>query len=133
MEVLGRENIPEHGPIIFTGNHMNQFVDGGVMMVTTPQRVGLLVAEKSFHKRIIGDFARALGSIPVSRPQDEAKKGPGTFSFEGVKLHGKETKFTELKKGIFLFSLSVRLSLIRPNQTLLFLSCLLFLFSLLLR
>jgi glycerol-3-phosphate O-acyltransferase/dihydroxyacetone phosphate acyltransferase len=101
MEVLGRENIPEHGPIIFTGNHMNQFVDGGVMMVTTPQRVGLLVAEKSFHKRIIGDFARALGSIPVSRPQDEAKKGPGTLSFDGVKLRGKETKFTELKKGNF--------------------------------
>ncbi len=77
MEVLGRENIPAHGPIIFTGNHMNQFVDGAVMMVTNPHNVGFLVAEKSYHKRIIGDFAKAVGSIPVSRPQDAAKAGPG--------------------------------------------------------
>ncbi len=27
IEVVGRENIPNYGPIIFTGNHMNQFVD----------------------------------------------------------------------------------------------------------
>lgn len=99
MEVLGRENIPDHGPIIFTGNHMNQFVDGGVMMVTNPHRIGLLVAEKSFHKRGIGDFAKAIGAIPVSRPQDKARKGPGKIMFEGLKITGEATQFTQLKKG----------------------------------
>lgn len=77
MEVLGRENIPVHGPVIFTGNHMNQFVDGAVVTVTNPRRVGFLVAEKSFNKRIIGDFAKAAGAIPVSRPQDTAHAGQG--------------------------------------------------------
>lgn len=99
MEVLGRENIPDHGPIIFTGNHMNQFVDGAVMMVTNPHRVGFLVAEKSYNKRIIGDFAKAVGSIPVSRPQDHAKAGPGKVFFDGLKILGENTKFTQLKKG----------------------------------
>jgi glycerol-3-phosphate O-acyltransferase/dihydroxyacetone phosphate acyltransferase len=99
MEVLGRENIPDHGPVIFTGNHMNQFVDGAVMMVTSPLRVGLLVAEKSYNKRIIGDFAKATGSIPVSRPQDCAKAGPGKIKFDGLKIIGTDTKFTAIKKG----------------------------------
>lgn len=100
MEVLGRENIPEHGPVIFTGNHMNQFVDGGILVVTTPHRVGLLVAEKSYHKRIIGDFAKAMGGIPVARPQDNAQKGPGKIMFDGLRIKGsQETKFSQLKKG----------------------------------
>jgi glycerol-3-phosphate O-acyltransferase/dihydroxyacetone phosphate acyltransferase len=99
MEVLGRENIPDHGPIIFSGNHMNQFVDGGVMMITSPHSVGFLVAAKSFEKIIIGTFAKAIGSIPVSRPQDIAKSGPGKITMSGLKLLGEGTQFTAIKKG----------------------------------
>jgi hypothetical protein len=39
-------------------------VDGAVILITTPRRVGFLVAEKSMQKLLIGDFARACGSIP---------------------------------------------------------------------
>jgi len=99
MEVLGRENIPEHGPVIFSGNHMNQFVDGGIVMVTAPHPVGFLVAKKSFEKLIIGTFAKAVGSIPVSRPQDIATAGPGKITMQGLKLLGENTKFTALQKG----------------------------------
>ena len=99
MEVLGRENIPPHGPIIFTGNHMNQFVDGAILVVTTPQQVRFLVAEKSYNKRIIGDFSKAVGAIPVSRPQDKPSKGPGKVKFEGLKVFGEGTSFTKLQKG----------------------------------
>lgn len=99
MEVLGRENIPDHGPVIFSGNHMNQFVDGGIVMVTAPHPVGFLVAKKSFEKLIIGTFAKAVGSIPVSRPQDIAKAGPGKITMQGLKLIGENTKFTAIQKG----------------------------------
>lgn len=100
MEVLGKQNIPEHGPIIFTGNHMNQFVDGAVILVTNPHKVGFLIAEKSFNTRIIGDLANAVGCIPVSRAQDTARPGPGKICFDGLRLLGKDgTKFTELGKG----------------------------------
>eukprot|EP01035_Chromulina_nebulosa_P054616 gene54616-74837_t len=100
MEVLGKQNIPEHGPVIFTGNHMNQFVDGAVILVTNPHRVGFLIAEKSFNTRIIGDLANAVGCIPVARPQDKAKPGVGKICFDGVRILGKDgTKFTTLEKG----------------------------------
>lgn len=99
MEVIGRQNIPSHGPIIFTGNHMNQFVDAAVILVTNPHRVGFLVAEKSYKKPLIGHFAKAVGSIPVTRPQDQAEKGVGMVKFVGSTIIGKDTKFLTLKKG----------------------------------
>eukprot|EP01036_Dinobryon_divergens_P037460 gene37460-49001_t len=99
MEVLGRQNVPQNGPVIFTGNHMNQFVDAAVVLISTPRKVKFLVAEKSYHKPIIGHFGRAVGSIPVARPQDSAAKGPGEVMFEGLTLRGKGTRFTKLNKG----------------------------------
>lgn len=99
MEVIGKQNIPTHGPIIFTGNHMNQFVDAAVILVTNPHKVGFLVAEKSYNKPLIGHFAKAVGSIPVTRPQDQAEKGPGMIKIVGSTVMGKDTNFLTLKKG----------------------------------
>lgn len=99
VEVIGKQNIPPHGPIIFTGNHMNQFVDAAIILVTTPLKVGFLVAEKSFNKPIIGHFAKAVGSIPVSRPQDQAVKGIGQVKLDGTIVHGIGTKFSSYNKG----------------------------------
>lgn len=99
MEFIGLENIPQHGPVIFTGNHMNQFVDAAVIVVTCPRKVGFLVAEKSMKKAIIGDFARAVGSIGVSRPQDYAKRGPGQIRLRGLRLEGRDTALGALKPG----------------------------------
>ena len=99
MEVIGKQNIPPHGPVIFTGNHMNQFIDGAVIVISTPRPVGFLVAEKSMKKRIIGDFAKACGGIPVSRPQDKAKPGVGRIYFDQLRLVGEGTRFTEIQKG----------------------------------
>ena len=99
VEVLGRQNVPEHGPVIFTGNHMNQFVDAAVIVVATALPVGFLVADVSFKKRIIGDLARAAGGIPVTRPQDMAKKGVGKIMIQGTKLLGDGTMFTKFQKG----------------------------------
>lgn len=78
---------------------MNQFVDAAIILVTTPLQVGFLVAEKSYKKPIIGHFARAVGSIPVSRPQDQAEKGIGQVCFKGCTVHGTGTQFTSLRKG----------------------------------
>ncbi len=86
IEVLGKQNIPEHGPLIFTGNHSNQFVDGVIMIITSPHKVGFLMAEKSFHKPVVGQLASAVGSIPVTRPQDHTKKGVGTWQLGALPL-----------------------------------------------
>lgn len=78
---------------------MNQFVDAATLLVTNPHRVCFLVAEKSYNQRIVGDFARMAGSIPVARPQDSAVKGPGKIRFDGLKLLGEGTLFSKLEKG----------------------------------
>lgn len=65
MEVLGKQNIPTHGPVIFTGNHMNQFVDAAMIMIASPHPISFLVAEKSYNDRIIGD----VSSFPSTHTQ----------------------------------------------------------------
>jgi len=58
--------------------------------------VSFLIAEKSLHKPIIGDFARATGALPVIRPQDRAREVPGAitaYDAEGHILVGSGTAF----------------------------------------
>ena len=78
---------------------MNQFVDAAMIVITNPHNISFLVAEKSYHERIIGDFAKAMGAIPVCRPQDKAVAGPGRIRFDGLRAFGEGTRFTQLGKG----------------------------------
>lgn len=96
IEVLGKENIPQHGPIIFCGNHMNQFVDGAVSLVTCPHKLNFLIAESSFKKPVIGQFAKAIGSLPIYRPIDNAKPGAGKIYFDGQRVMGVGTNFSQI-------------------------------------
>ena len=58
-------------------------------------QVRFIIAEKSWHRPIIGDLAKAIRCIPVARPQDSAKKGTGKVSgTEGQKtITGDGTSF----------------------------------------
>ena len=69
-----------------------------VVLATTPHKVGFLVAEKSYKKPGIGHIAKAMESIPVARPQDTAKKGPGKVKVSGNLLIGDGTQFLQLHK-----------------------------------
>jgi glycerol-3-phosphate O-acyltransferase/dihydroxyacetone phosphate acyltransferase len=103
VEVVGLGNIPNYGPVIFTSNHANQFVDGVSIMATMSRKISYLVAEKSWNRRIIGDLAWAMGAVPVKRAQDSARRGTGTVhlvrdvtSAAGtMTVIGNETKFTD--------------------------------------
>ena len=47
VETVGVHNIPREGPVLFVGNHSNQFIDGIMLMATVPDhKVSFLVAEK---------------------------------------------------------------------------------------
>jgi glycerol-3-phosphate O-acyltransferase/dihydroxyacetone phosphate acyltransferase len=110
IQVVGRENIPEFGPVIFTSNHANQFMDGTMIMCTCQRNISYLMAEKSWKRPIIGHLAWAMGAVPVKRAQDSAIKGSGSVSVDvqgissetnsKIKVVGKGTKFTaEIKVG----------------------------------
>lgn len=84
IEVIGKDRLPRHGPMIFVINHANQFVDGMVVLGTCGNenfKVSYLMAEKSFKRPVIGDIASALDVVPVRRAQDDAIRGTGTISF----------------------------------------------------
>lgn len=46
ITVLGLHNIPVKGPVIFCGNHNNQFVDGCILYATTSRDARFMVAAK---------------------------------------------------------------------------------------
>ncbi|TDH72322.1 hypothetical protein CCR75_002664 [Bremia lactucae] len=77
VDLIGLDNVPTEGPVIFTGNHANQFVDGLVVMMTSPRKVGFMIAEKSWYLPVVGHLAQIMGCIPVVRPQDSVASGVG--------------------------------------------------------
>eukprot|EP00611_Tribonema_gayanum_P009977 TRINITY_DN1988_c0_g1_i1.p2 TRINITY_DN1988_c0_g1~~TRINITY_DN1988_c0_g1_i1.p2 ORF type:complete len:692 (-),score=255.23 TRINITY_DN1988_c0_g1_i1:552-2627(-) len=95
IDVIGHSNVPRDGPIIFTGNHANQFVDALQVMTNCGHKVGFLIAQRSWERPVVGFFARALGCIPVARPQDAAMKMPPaqTIRGKGNVIFGTNTSF----------------------------------------
>ncbi|CEM05710.1 unnamed protein product [Vitrella brassicaformis CCMP3155] len=95
VDVVGLERIPLYGPVIFVGNHSNQFVDGAMLIGKMPRDVSFLVAAKSFHRPVIGMLCKGAGCIPVKRPQDLTFKGKGKLILTpGDKtVKGEETAF----------------------------------------
>ena len=80
IDVIGLENIPQHGPAILVANHHNQFIDGMCILCACPQRrISFIVARKSYSNGIVGFFARAMAAVPVTRPQDVAFRGSGAL------------------------------------------------------
>ncbi|CAK4203412.1 unnamed protein product [Aphanomyces euteiches] len=103
IEIVGKENVPMTDPVIFTGNHTNQFVDGMLVLMNCFRKVGFLIAEKSMHRPVVGDIARIMGCIPIVRPQDAVLPGVGTVAMkdddqpdaEEYILVGTDTAFTK--------------------------------------
>ena len=64
-KVLGGENIPEEGPIIFVGNHKHAF-DSVVVMANTKRTVHYM-AKESLFKGLHGKILESIGIIKVYR------------------------------------------------------------------
>lgn len=108
IQIVGLSNIPAYGPVIFTSNHANQFMDGLMILCTCQRTISYLIAEKSWNRPIIGHLAWALGAVPVKRAQDNVSKGTGKVMVNSeevcetdiIEVVGKGTKFTsEVKSG----------------------------------
>eukprot|EP00744_Colponema_vietnamica_P008151 GILI01011647.1.p1 GENE.GILI01011647.1~~GILI01011647.1.p1 ORF type:complete len:705 (+),score=164.69 GILI01011647.1:93-2207(+) len=102
VAVCGLENVPKTGPVVFYGNHQNQFIDAMVMRAFCGRQVRFIIAEKSVHRPIIGHFARMMDAVPVVRPQDVGStQGQGKLvSTDGSCVTGEGTNFvTALARG----------------------------------
>jgi glycerol-3-phosphate O-acyltransferase/dihydroxyacetone phosphate acyltransferase len=102
VAVVGRENIPTKGPVVFYGNHQNQFIDAMMMRAFCGRPVRFIIAEKSMTRPVIGQFARLMDAVPVVRPQDvPSTAGPGKLTkTDNTKIIGANTNFlTTVKQG----------------------------------
>ena len=70
VAVVGLENVPKTGPVVFYGNHQNQFIDAMMIRAHCGRPVRFIIAEKSMTRPVIGQFARLMEAVPVVRPQD---------------------------------------------------------------
>jgi 1-acyl-sn-glycerol-3-phosphate acyltransferase len=71
MSRIGREHVPESGPVIFASNHRS-FLDPFVIATITRRPMYYVAKEELFRQRLIAWFLNALGAFPVRRGQGDA-------------------------------------------------------------
>jgi len=62
--------LPE-GPLLLVGNHPNALIDPGLMIAVSTRPLTFLAKEPIFRMPGLGALVRALGALPVVRPQDD--------------------------------------------------------------
>ncbi len=67
---IGREHIPESGPIIFAANHRS-FLDPFVIATMVRRPMYYVAKKELFRQRLQGWFLNALGAFPIDRDQGD--------------------------------------------------------------
>ncbi|CCW64028.1 unnamed protein product [Phytomonas sp. EM1] len=102
VTIVGEENIPPAGAVVFYGNHQNQFIDALMINSNCGRDPRFIMAKKSYDRGLIGFFGRMFNAVPMIRPQDVPLiPGEGRLvHMDGVVVIGEDTHFTTtLDKG----------------------------------
>jgi len=70
ITVVGKENIPKKGAVLFIGNHQNALIDAILIPITTKREIHFLTRASAFNGKLITRFLSSLNMIPVSRIRD---------------------------------------------------------------
>ncbi len=69
IEVCGKENVPA-GPVIFTPNHQNAFMDALVLICHSDKEIHSMVRASVFNQSFLAWLLRTLNMMPVFRIRD---------------------------------------------------------------
>ena len=85
IEVLGLENVPPRGAVIFAGNHPNALIDG-LLLISLAERtpIHFLGNAKLWRFPILSRLLEALGAIPVLRREEHGPDADNRDAFERV-------------------------------------------------
>jgi glycerol-3-phosphate O-acyltransferase/dihydroxyacetone phosphate acyltransferase len=85
IDVVGLENIPSDGPVIFAGNHPNALMDGW-LLIAKCQRWPLyfLANAKLWKYRLLVPILEATGAVPVYRREEHDGEVDNRQAFEKV-------------------------------------------------
>jgi 1-acyl-sn-glycerol-3-phosphate acyltransferase len=81
IDVEGREQVPQVGPVIFILNHPNALIDPLILLCRAGRPVSFLAKEPLFRMPFIGSIVRAMDSIPVYRRMDQADTSQNAATF----------------------------------------------------
>ncbi len=74
IEVVGVEQVPASGPLLFVLNHPNGLVDPALVFVSMPRRVSFLAKSTLFDNPIGAFLLRTFEILPVYRRIDDGSK-----------------------------------------------------------
>ena len=74
VKVIGKENIPKKGAILFTVNHPNGLLDPLLVTTNTPRITHFLVRAAVFKKPLVKKFLATLNLMPIYRIRDGIKE-----------------------------------------------------------
>ena len=71
IEVVGSENVPAEGPVIFAGNHPNALMDGWLLTAKCGRwPLHFLANAKLWNYRLLRPLLKVSGAVPVYRRED---------------------------------------------------------------
>ncbi len=123
IDVVGEENIPAEGPVIFAGNHPNALMDGWLLTARCGRwPLHFMVNAKLWKYGLLGRMLDASGAVPVYRREEHDSAVDNSEAFDklyeviedgncmGVFPEGvshNESQLTKLKTGTARIALSV--------------------------
>lgn len=84
VEVVGLENVPAKGAVIFAGNHPNSLIDPILILATCGRIVHFAAKDTLFTTRIMRALLRGLGAVPLARRDDHGAKIDNEAAFAAM-------------------------------------------------
>ena len=83
IDVVGAENVPGDGPVIFAGNHPNALMDGWLLTATCGRwPLHFMANAKLWNYKVLGFFLNAMGAVPVYPREEHGADADNTSAFE---------------------------------------------------
>ena len=101
VEVVGRENVPDEGPVIFAGNHPNALMDGFVVTTMCGRRpVHFMANVKLWRYRLLAVLLDTLGAVPVFPREEHGHAASNEAAFDSCSRCSKpEAAWASFQKG----------------------------------
>jgi 1-acyl-sn-glycerol-3-phosphate acyltransferase len=82
IEVVGREHVPDAGPVLYVLNHPNGLLDPLFILCLSPRPVTFLAKAPLFDTFLVKHFVRAFECLPVYRASDGEDTSKNRASIE---------------------------------------------------
>jgi len=85
IEVVGADNVPQDGAVIFCGNHQNSLIDPMMIVCFSGRTVRFAAADILFENPVLGFLFRRLQAVPIRRRQDhEGERVDNAQAFDAL-------------------------------------------------